>query len=72
MKRGDVVKVPVLSKDMSYESGMPEIIQRIHTMEVQVVKVNDDGTIDVISSDVIIDTNCFTMTPSTLWQLNKR
>ena len=72
MKPGDVVKVPVLSKEMSYDSGMPEIIQRIHTMEVQVVKVNDDETVDIVSSDVIGDTNCFTMTPSTLWQLSRR
>lgn len=69
MKPGDVVKVPVETKSMVTGGA---VIRTIQTMEVQVVKVNDDETVDIVSSDVIGDTNCFTMTPSTLWQLSRR
>ena len=69
MKPGDVVKVQVETKSMVTGGA---VIRTIQTMEVQVVKVNDDETVDIVSSDVIGDTNCFTMTPSTLWQLSRR
>ena len=68
MKPGDVVKVQVETKSMVTGGA---VIRTIQTMEVQVVKVNDDETVDIVSSDVIGDTNCFTMTPSTLWQLSR-
>ena len=74
LQLNDVVKVWVRSseKEWDYQAKGYKTIHHINHVEIRVDKVNDDGTFDVTTTDVLGADNEFTMDPETLWTLTKR